>query len=70
MNECTNVTGLAEDNLINWQTPTGTVVDAGIVVVENILRHQRMGKSRLLAAQDGAQEVAGAILAGTATTLA
>ncbi|MEQ9407880.1 MAG: efflux RND transporter permease subunit [Fuerstiella sp.] len=48
----------------------GTVVDAGIVVVENVIRHQRMGKSRLEAARDGASEVSGAILAGTVTTLA
>jgi multidrug efflux pump subunit AcrB len=48
----------------------GTVVDAGIVVVENIIRHQRMGKSSLAAARDGAAEVSGAILAGTTTTLA
>ena len=48
----------------------GTVVDAGIVVVENIIRHQRMGKTPLQAAADGTQEVSGAILAGTATTLA
>ncbi|MDA1230588.1 MAG: efflux RND transporter permease subunit, partial [Planctomycetota bacterium] len=48
----------------------GTVVDAGIVVVENIIRHQRMGKTPLVAAADGTQEVSGAILAGTATTLA
>ncbi|TWT40033.1 Cobalt-zinc-cadmium resistance protein CzcA [Thalassoglobus neptunius] len=48
----------------------GTVVDAGIVVVENVIRHQRMGKSALDAARDGTQEVAGAILAGTITTLA
>lgn len=48
----------------------GTVVDAGIVVVENIIRHQRMGKSAADAARDGTTEVSGAILAGTATTLA
>ena len=48
----------------------GTVVDAGIVVVENFIRHQRMGKSPAVAAQDGTSEVAGAIFAGTATTLA
>ncbi|QDT12516.1 efflux RND transporter permease subunit [Planctomycetes bacterium K23_9] len=48
----------------------GTVVDAGIVVVENILRHQRMGKSKMDAARDGTQEVSPAILAGTLTTLA
>ncbi len=48
----------------------GTVVDAGIVVVENVIRHQRMGKSALDAARDGTHEVSGAILAGTVTTLA
>ncbi|MGY8767551.1 MAG: efflux RND transporter permease subunit [Pirellulales bacterium] len=48
----------------------GTVVDAGIVVVENIIRHQRMGKSAFDAAKEGTQEVSGAILAGTVTTLA
>ncbi|MEM8669933.1 MAG: efflux RND transporter permease subunit [Planctomycetota bacterium] len=47
----------------------GTVVDAGIVVVENIIRHQRMGKSSVSAASEGAHEVAGAIFAGTVTTL-
>lgn len=48
----------------------GTVVDAGIVVVENVIRHQHMGKSSLDAARDGTHEVSGAILAGTITTLA
>ncbi len=48
----------------------GTVVDAGIVVVENIIRHLRMGKPSMEAARDGTVEVSGAILAGTATTLA
>jgi multidrug efflux pump subunit AcrB len=48
----------------------GTVVDAGIVVVENVMRHLNMGKSRLDAARDGAAEVATPVLAGTITTLA
>jgi multidrug efflux pump subunit AcrB len=48
----------------------GTVVDAGIVVVENIIRHQKMGKSGLDAAREGTAEVAGPIFAGTITTLA
>ncbi|MGF1578435.1 MAG: efflux RND transporter permease subunit [Gemmataceae bacterium] len=47
----------------------GTVVDAGIVVVENILRHQRMGKEKRQAAEVGASEVAGPVFAGTLTTL-
>jgi hydrophobic/amphiphilic exporter-1 (mainly G- bacteria), HAE1 family len=48
----------------------GTVVDAGIVVVENFIRHQNMGKSPYDAARDGTHEVSGAIFAGTITTLA
>ena len=48
----------------------GTVVDAGIVVVENVVRHLGMGKSRRDAARDGAAEVSTAVLAGTITTLA
>ena len=48
----------------------GTVVDAGIVVVENIVRHLRMGKSPHDAARDGAAEVVTPVLAGTVTTLA
>ena len=48
----------------------GTVVDAGIVVVENIMRHRNMGKNALDAAREGAEEVSMPILAGTFTTLA
>lgn len=47
----------------------GTVVDAGIVVVENIIRHRRMGKDRKTAAHEGTREVAKPVLAGTITTL-
>ena len=48
----------------------GTVVDAGIVVVENIMRHRAMGKDAGAAADEGAREVAAPVLAGTITTLA
>ncbi len=48
----------------------GTVVDAGIVVMENIIRHSHMGKTPADAARDGAGEVAMPVLAGTVTTLA
>ena len=48
----------------------GTVVDAGIVVVENIIRHLDRGESAYEAAQKGAEEVAAPVLAGTITTLA
>ena len=48
----------------------GMVVDNAIVVFENIFRHMEMGKSRLMAAYDGAVEVWGAVLASTLTTVA
>ncbi|MFQ5716125.1 MAG: efflux RND transporter permease subunit, partial [Nitrospinales bacterium] len=48
----------------------GMVVDASIIVLENIHRHRQMGKSAAQAALDGTSEVWGAILASTLTTLA
>jgi len=48
----------------------GTVVDVGIVIVENVVRHLRMGKSPVEAARDGAAEVSMPVFAGTITTLA
>ena len=48
----------------------GMVVDNSIVVLENIYRHRQMGKSLSQAAQDGASEVWGAVLASTLTTVA
>ncbi|MCZ7634263.1 MAG: efflux RND transporter permease subunit [Phycisphaerales bacterium] len=48
---------------------TGMVVDNAIVVIENIYRHLEMGKSPMRAAVDGAQEVWGAVLAATLTTI-
>ncbi|MDP8246045.1 MAG: efflux RND transporter permease subunit [Candidatus Hinthialibacter antarcticus] len=47
----------------------GMVVDNSIVVLENIYRHLEMGKSVRQSALEGAQEVAGAVLASTLTTL-
>ena len=47
----------------------GMVVDNAIVVIENIYRHLEMGKDSHQAARDGAREVAGAVVASTATTL-
>ncbi len=46
----------------------GMLVDNGIVIVENIFRHATLGKSRIQAAIDGSQEVAGPIIASTITT--
>lgn len=47
----------------------GTVVDVGIVVVENIIRHRNMGKDPMTASEEGTGEVAAPVLAGTITTL-
>ncbi len=49
---------------------TGMVLDAAIVVLENIIRHREMGKSADEAAKIGSQQVWGALLASTATTVA
>jgi HAE1 family hydrophobic/amphiphilic exporter-1 len=48
----------------------GMIVDNAIVVIENIYRHLAMKKTRIEAAVDGTQEVWGAILISTLTTLA
>ncbi len=48
----------------------GMIVDASIVVLENIYRHQQLGKGRRDAAYDGATEVWGAVLASVLTTVA
>src|SRR5262249_6766385 len=48
----------------------GLVVDDAIVVVENVERHVRLGKSRVTAAIDAARELIGPILAMTITLAA
>ena len=48
----------------------GMLVDNAIVVIENIDRHQKMGKSPYDAALDGTREVWGAVFASTITTVA
>lgn len=48
----------------------GMLVDNAIVVMENIDRHRKMGKSAFKASYDGAMEVWGAVLASTLTTIA
>ena len=47
----------------------GMLVDNAIVVLENIDRHRSMGKRPFLAAYEGTQEVWGAVLASTLTTV-
>ncbi|MCG6981486.1 MAG: efflux RND transporter permease subunit [Deltaproteobacteria bacterium] len=48
----------------------GMVVDAAIVVLENIDRHRELGEPRAIAAYNGTTEVWGAVLASTLTTMA
>ncbi len=48
----------------------GMVVDNAIVVLENIYRHRQMGEDRETAALRGTQEVWGAVLSSTLTTIA
>ena len=48
----------------------GMVVDNAIVVLENIFTHMQEGKTPMKAAIDGTQEVGGAMLASTLTTVA
>ncbi|MBE9059511.1 efflux RND transporter permease subunit [cf. Phormidesmis sp. LEGE 11477] len=48
----------------------GMVVDNAIVVLENVFTHMQQGKTPMRAAIDGTQEVGGAMLASTLTTVA
>ncbi len=48
----------------------GMLVDNAVVVLENIFRHYQAGESRIDAATKGTQEVWGAVLTSTLTTLA
>ncbi len=48
----------------------GMLVDSAIVVLENIDRHRKMGKSVADAAYEGASEVWGALIASASTTMA
>jgi HAE1 family hydrophobic/amphiphilic exporter-1 len=48
----------------------GMVVDNAIVVLENVFTHMQMGKTPVKAAIEGTEEVGGAMLASTLTTVA
>jgi HAE1 family hydrophobic/amphiphilic exporter-1 len=48
----------------------GMIVDASIVVLENVHRHMAMGKSRMQASVEGSEEVWSAILASILTHIA
>ncbi|MFW2403160.1 MAG: efflux RND transporter permease subunit [Gammaproteobacteria bacterium] len=49
---------------------TGMVLDAAIVVLENIIRHREQGDAADTSAHEGARQVWGALLASTTTTVA
>ncbi len=49
---------------------TGMVLDAAIVVLENIIRHRERGDSAAHSAHEGTRQVWGALVASTATTVA
>lgn len=48
----------------------GMLVDSAIVVLENIDRHRKMGKSPIQAVSDGTTEVIGGLIASVLTTVA
>jgi len=59
--------GYSIDNLslMALTLSVGFVVDDAIVMLENIVRHMEMGKSRLQAALDGSKEIAFTIVSMT-----
>jgi HAE1 family hydrophobic/amphiphilic exporter-1 len=56
--------------LLGLSLAIGIVVDDAIMVLENIVRHLEMGKSKVLAARDGAREITFAALAATIAVVA
>jgi hydrophobe/amphiphile efflux-1 (HAE1) family protein len=56
--------------LLGLSLAIGIVVDDAIMVLENIVRHLQMGKSRVLASRDGAREITFAALAATIAVVA
>ena len=56
--------------LLGLSLAIGIVVDDAIMVLENIVRHIEMGKSRVLASRDGAREITFAAVAATIAVVA
>lgn len=52
-------------SLLGLSLAIGIVVDDAIIVLENIIRHAEMGKSRVRAAVEGSKEISFAVLATT-----
>ncbi len=47
----------------------GLIIDDAVVIIENIYRHLGLGESQEVAAENGTQELLGAVVGSTATTL-
>ncbi|MGZ3682819.1 MAG: efflux RND transporter permease subunit [Bdellovibrionota bacterium] len=56
--------------LLGLSLSIGIVVDDAIMVLENIIRHQEMGKDRVTAALDGSREITFAAMAATISIVA
>jgi HAE1 family hydrophobic/amphiphilic exporter-1 len=56
--------------LMGMALSVGLLVDDAIVVIENIVRHLRMGKPPLQAAREATREISLAVLATTLTIVA
>ncbi len=57
-------------SLMGLSLAVGILIDDAIVIVENIYRHMEAGKSPLVAAREGTQEISLAVLATTFSILA
>lgn len=57
-------------SLLGLSLAIGIVVDDAIIVLENIMRHNEMGSSRLRAAVEGSKEISFAVLATTFSLVA
>jgi hydrophobe/amphiphile efflux-1 (HAE1) family protein len=55
--------------LLALSLAVGIVVDDAIIVLENIVRHQEMGKNRITAALAGSKEILFAVIATTASLI-
>jgi multidrug efflux pump subunit AcrB len=56
--------------LLGLTLAIGIVVDDAIIVLENIMRHRAMGKSRIKAAFDASEEISFAVIATTLAVIA
>ncbi len=57
-------------SLMGLSLAVGLLIDDAIVVIENIVRHLKMGKTPLQAAKEGTEEISLAVMATTLTVVA